>query len=756
MFLLRFPAGSEAMTTKSERAIEVFTEAIQLPAEERVAFLGRACAADEDLRQQIESLLKANDRVGDFLETPPTDSIGEGRANAAAGERPGDQVDRYKLVQKIGEGGCGVVFVAEQEGPIRRRVALKIVKPGMDTKSVIARFEAERQALALMYHSNIAQVFDAGTTRSGRPFFVMEFVDGVKITEYCDRHSLSTSARLKLFVRVCEAIQHAHQKGIIHRDIKPSNILVTMGPDGEPAPKVIDFGIAKAIGGQQLTDKTILTAYEMLLGTPAYMSPEQAALTSDDMDTRTDIYSLGVLLYELLTGTTPFDTHELLKQGFDEVRRVIRDVQPALPSTRLSTLIAANLVNVSKNHGAQAAKLIRELRGDLDWIVMKALEKDRARRYPTANGLAMDVGRYLSGEAVLARPPSTLYKTRKLISKNKLLFSSVAMMSVLLAAGLGITTRLLIVEKRARERAQNLAEVHRLEAEGTFTYFRGDAEKGEKTLRESFAIRRRFLDAEPPNALTATMFLSMLDKQKKSLDALLAEFPTSALRGLTGYALVIGEIGYNQVAQSRWKEAAPNVAILLEVEPDNSNTYHTLVPLLVASGDVSEYRRRCQEIIVRFASTTNVYIADKMAKDCLILPSSGVDLNVVAAMANLAVIGGSNSPAAPFFQCCKALAEYRQGHHQEAINWAHLAAKGPFPHSKAEAAAIIAMSQFKLNQLDEAQTALADCDTIIEKKLPKLGEALGQDWRDWIIAHALQSEAKQMINGVSSFSVPPR
>ena len=272
--------------------------------------------------------------------------------------------------------------MAEQEQPIRRRVALKIIKPGMDTKSVIARFEAERQALALMDHPNIAKVFDAGATESGRPYFVMELIRGIKITEYCDQHSLTTRERLNLFVRVCHAVQHAHQKGIIHRDIKPSNILVTTPADGEPLPKVIDFGIAKATTGVRLTDKTLFTAFELLMGTPAYMSPEQAALTSLDIDTRTDIYSLGVLLYELLTGLTPFDPKVLLKSGLDEIRRVIREEDPARPSTRLSQMKGESLTVVARLYrGSEPPRLIRTIRGDLDWIAMKAMEKDRTRRY---------------------------------------------------------------------------------------------------------------------------------------------------------------------------------------------------------------------------------------------------------------------------------------------------------------------------------------------------------------------------------------
>jgi serine/threonine protein kinase/Tfp pilus assembly protein PilF len=448
---------------KDSPLLAIFTEALQLTSAERADYLERACGNDNELRLQIEALLQAHGQAGEFLAHSPQGIPTETASEPGAGVRPGDHIGRFKLLQQIGEGGCGVVFMAEQDQPVRRRVALKIIKPGMDSKSVIARFEAERQALALMDHPNIAKIFEAGETDSGRPYFVMELVRGVKITEYCDHYSLTTAERLKLFVQVCQAIQHAHQKGIIHRDIKPSNILVTTTIESAPLPVVIDFGIAKATTHQRLTDKTIFTAFEMLVGTPAYMSPEQAELTGLDVDTRTDIYSLGVLLYELLTGSTPFDSAELVRAGLDEIRRVIREQDPVRPSTRLSKLTEADLTTVAQRRRSEPPKLIRAVRGDLDWIAMKSLEKDRARRYETANDMALDVQRYLAHETISARPPSKFYKFKKTVMRHRLLFIGIAILALLLVSSLVIVSASLAREREARNLAD--AALRRAEAD---------------------------------------------------------------------------------------------------------------------------------------------------------------------------------------------------------------------------------------------------------------------------------------------------
>ena len=547
--------------------IELFEKVVQLSTWERAAFLAEACRNDEGLRRRIEALLRSNDRAGDFLEAPPTVSMTEGRAKVTAREKPGDWVDRYKLVEQIGEGGCGVVFLAEQHEPVRRQVALKVVKPGMDTKSVIARFEAERQALALMDHPNIAKIFDAGETESGRPYFVMELVRGVKITSYCDEHSLTTEERLKLFIQVCQAVQHAHQKGIIHRDIKPSNILVCTS-EGVPLPVVIDFGIAKATTNQALSDKTVFTALEMLIGTPAYMSPEQAMLNSSDLDTRTDIYSLGVLLYELLTGSTPFDTEEALKAGLDEIRRVIREKDPVRPSTRLGKLTDVDLTTVARHRHAAAPTLIRAVRGDLDWITMKALEKDRTRRYATANGLAVDIERFLGNEPIAARPPSRLYKFRKVVQRNKLLFAAITVIVTLILASLVTVSVALDQERQMR---------HQL-AEALLTSKTNEAKATTEAIksREAKQFLEEMLAGVGPSArhgADVTLLREILDRTAKRVGVLTNQPPVEA--ELSG---VIGRL-YADIESYDQAEAMLRSAVALDRDVFGPQSEQTAVAL---------------------------------------------------------------------------------------------------------------------------------------------------------------------------------
>jgi len=522
------------------RDYEIFADAIELPVTERAAFLDRECGGDAALRAQVEALLSGHDAAAHFLEKPAVI-----RPVAKAEENIGDVIGRYTLRKKIGDGGCGVVYLAEQTEPVRRLVALKVIKLGMDTRHVIARFEAERQALAMMDHPDIARVFDAGATDAGRPFFVMEYVDGVPITKFCDQHSLSMRARLELFSRICLALQHAHQKGIIHRDVKPSNILVTMH-EGVPAPKVIDFGIAKATQGR-LTDLTLITGFDQFIGTPAYMSPEQAELREYDIDTRSDVYSLGVLLYELLTGHPPYDSKSLVRAGIEEIRRIIREVEPPRPSTRILTLEDGDRNSIARLRGAAPMHLTSVLRGDLDWIVMCCLEKDRGRRYGTARELAEDVSRHLRQEPVVARPPDALYRMQKFFARNRLACVSVAAVALALVLGTVVSVRQAIRATSAEQiaRAERDAATAAGRAE---SIARADAQRRQEQAENLLT----FMLGDFRTELQKAGRLNLLDSVG---DKAMAYFASLNPRDLTDTALARQAKALTQIGETRLDEA---------------------------------------------------------------------------------------------------------------------------------------------------------------------------------------------------------
>lgn len=711
--MLRFMTGNSngAGPTHPELGREetLFNAALALSPEQRADYLAEACGDDARLRQRVAALLQAFEGAGAFLEPPipaaaPSDNQKTVVISVPVTEKPGDVIGRYKIREKLGEGGCGTVYVAEQTEPVRRRVALKIIKLGMDTRSVIARFEAERQALAMMDHLNIAKVLDAGATVTGRPYFVMELVRGIRITEYCDQNNLSTRERLRLFLQVCHAVQHAHQKGVIHRDIKPSNILVTLH-DGVPVPKVIDFGIAKSMEGR-LTDLTVYTELHQFIGTPAYMSPEQAEMSGLDVDTRSDIYSLGVMLYELLTGRTPFDPQELISSGLDQMRRTIRELEPPRPSTRLSTLLAADLTSVAKRHGAEAPKLIHLIRGDLDWIVMKALEKDRTRRYETANALAMDVQRFLQNEPVEARPPSNLYRFRKLVRRNQTVFIAAGAVVLALALGFGFSLYLYLRESALREQVQKALDM-------------------EKHMREVSAIADKLA--------TAGYFLSRGEFQQA--EELMDQVPPVVRQS----ASVFNMIGDRHAWRKEWQPALKNYSRSLQADPTNHYAYHLLAPVLIELGDLAGYQQHRQTMLQRFGNTSDATVAERIGRDCLLLPTSASELETIAKMADTAVASPTNTS---WMKLMKGFAEYRQGHFENAAKWLQAAGlRVTDPALQLLVDTVLAMTEFKLNQPEAARKRLAQAVAYDAKS----SERFGPNWNDRRSAYLLMKEAQALI-----------
>ncbi len=732
------------MSNSVAREKAVFCEAVEITdLEQRRQFLDHACGSDHVLRAQVERLLALSEGSGDFfkecapaLEAQPSDAdqvLSAGEAALGAEVPETKAIGRYKLLQRIGEGGCGVVYMAEQEEPIRRRVALKIIKLGMDTRNVIARFEAERQALALMDHPNIARVLDAGATETGRPYFVMELVYGVKITEYCDQNRVSMRERLELFIQVCNAVQHAHQKGIIHRDLKPSNIMVTMH-DGVPVPKVIDFGIAKATE-QRLTDKTLFTSYAQLMGTPAYMSPEQMELSGLNLDTRSDIYSLGVLLYELLTGHTPFDTTDLLKLGVEELRRTICERDPLRPSAKLQTLNNEELTKTARRRHVEPPRLLSQLRGDLDWIVLKCLEKDRTRRYATAIGLSEDIGRYLHEETVLARPPSRIYQFQKLVRRNRVVCASIVAVSFALIAGFGTSTWLFFLEREARRQAEH-------------------GRANEALLREQAEARAAIGQAAV-----------LLSEQRFSAADQLLTRVTFPENGLAGEA-VFRPLGDWAVAQGLWLRAAEYFKLLLRVDQMDTPDVATLdstrcAVALIEAGDESGYEQFRQDIIERFGSTRYPVEAERTLKNSLLRPPDKTVMAALAPLADLSIraapVGTLTAaeepwPGATAWRCNSlALWSYRQGDYAAAVAWSRrcLSYGNDNVVRVSTANAILAMSHCQLGQVQNASNALA-----LSRNLADRNGGQGS-WFDWTLDRILMKEAAALIQKQAPSSSTP-
>lgn len=727
------------MNAQIQREEDIFDYARKIiDPETRAAYLHRACAGDADLRARLDGLLSIEPDAEEFfaetisalklpdeLPLAALSPLGEPDVSLAiTGEEPlGSRIGRYKLIQKIGEGGCGVVYGAEQEEPVRRRVALKIIKLGMETKSVIERFEAERQALAMMDHPNIAHVFDAGATERGRPYFVMELVRGIRITEYCDQNGLDTRARLELFIKVCHAIQHAHQKGVIHGDIKPSNIMVSLH-DGRPVPKVIDFGISKATEAR-LKDQSLFTSYAQLIGTPAYMSPEQAQMGGLDIDTRSDIYSLGVVLYELLTGRTPFDSKILIGSGLDEMRRTLLEKVPPRPSVRLNTLSTDELTKAATDRDANPIALVSSLRGDLDWVAMKALEKARARRYETANGLAMDVQRYLDNEPVLARPASRRYRLQKLIQRNRGVFIAIAAVSATLVAGLGTSTWLFLREREARQRA--------VAAEQQQGRLRHDAELRAKTTQAAlFVSQDRFEDAEK--------LLSEIPFQEPTVEG----------------SAVLRMVGEWHAFQGRWREAADRLSLLTQINQldgwDNASLDCLRCgPALLQAGDVKAYEKFRREAIARFGGTACPF-ADRIVKICLLMPATK---EMIASLQPLVEANGKSlntaDAAGDDFQAAwrtisLALLEYRAENYAKAVQWSQRCLAYPEYNASRTATAriILSMAYNRLGRSADGRTERQGAREILENKLRgplDRGTPVQGFWFDWIFAKILLKEA---------------
>ena len=775
------------MLNRSEKSI--FLDALDRDTEpERQAFLAEACGGDRALRAAVDELLATHQRSGNVLDESDADSGSRRRhldqAAAALGldatlpfdsthpsrpaDRSGELVGNYRLLEKIGEGGFGEVYVADQQQPVRRRVALKLLKAGMDQREVLARFEVERQALAMMDHPHIARVFDAGTTAAGQPFFVMELVRGIPITEFGEQHHLAVRQRLELFVGVCQAVQHAHQKGIIHRDLKPSNVLVTLH-DATPVAKVIDFGVAKALG-DPLTARTIYTRFAQMIGTPMYMSPEQAEMNSLDVDTRSDIYSLGVMLYELLTGTTPFDQHRLQTAAFDELRRIIREEEPPRPSVRLTTLLPATTRAAGRHLESRARASM--LRGDLDWIVMKALEKDRRRRYDTAADFARDVQRYLAQQPVLARPPSHWYRFTKFARRNKAAFTTVSLVLLALVLGIAVSTWQAVRATVASAEAEKL---------------RGEAVEFASRLKQANVL----LDSARANA----------DEQRWSLA--LAQY-TKATELQPNHYLTWSGRGSLYARVGAWRAAAADFAKALELgAPANNPGWWGVPQLCLYAGEDEAYALACQRQSEQLAHTEDPMQVVFAVRSLSLQPLPREEAQALARRMEKLLsekrpppqnrppidgpqrqpvigggapgrpqgppAGGADFPGPPmlpielqWYAC--GLAHYRAGYSDRAIVRLRqvLDSQSPFPGTRT-ALPVLAMAYHQAGQKAQAAQALSDAEKFLDEGAEALLERNFQrrapggypasrvpgrlPWFDFLECLLLYREAHEQIGG---------
>jgi len=710
------------MDDEQQRLMDIFNEArAKAAAEERDAYLRSACGDDDSLRRQVEVLLHAHEQAGGFLKetihaTAP--------ANDLAIERAGVMIGRYKLLQEIGEGGFGQVFMAEQKEPVHRKVALKIIKAGMDTKEVIARFEAERQALALMDHPNVAQVFDGGVTQAGRPYFVMELVKGVPFTDYCDRGGLPMAARLQLFMQVCHAVQHAHQKGIIHRDLKPSNILITM-IDGKPVPKIIDFGVAKALG-QQLTEKTLFTAFGQIVGTPLYMSPEQTAISGVDVDTRSDVYSLGVLLYELLTGVTPIDAETVRKAGLDEMRRMIRETDPPVPSTRLRTL-GDKLTEVAQRRHAEPSVLARQVHGDLDWIVGKAREKDRARRYETVNALQADIQRHLEHQPVMVGPPSVAYRTKKYVRRHRMGVALAASVTVALIVGLIFAFIGFMEAKRERDRAV-AAEQQALKARDRAMH----AEEGQVAI----------LNSVVGGSVKDSAMIPMLEEGARIAWERLG--PTNET-----YLILMYSLANHYGALGKWTEAAERYRRLTAAKPGDHWLLYLAHAAALAAGQRETARDLSQGMLSWFASTHSAAICERVARSVLLSPDPPSSLERAVEMAERAF---RTEPASPWVRIAKGMAEYRLEQYAAAADLLAPIRHDSDPKIGCLAGYFLAMCRQQQGDTNAAQRVLKETNDRFATVL-RTGD-LGEFWHDSARNLVARAEAERLILGQEASPAP--